>query len=128
MSEGIGKQLQKYFEKLSEVGEMAIDALKVQIDIETDAVEQELHRTTPRGETGGLVRSLKRKEISSDKRYGYILIYEGEDEYGNSYEKIANILNFGSSTIKPRHFLTKAVKKLKGMDERVAKRFQENIR
>lgn len=128
MSEGIGKQLQKYFEKLSEVGDVAIDALKVQIDIETDAVEQELRRTTPKGETGGLARSLRRTVVIADKRYGYVLTYEGEDEYGNSYEKIANILNFGSSTIKPRHFLTKAVKKLKGMDERVAKRFQENIR
>lgn len=128
MSDGITKQFQNYFGKISEVGDMAIDALKEQIDIETNAVEQELQLTTPKGETGGLARSLNRATVNTDKRYGYVLSYEGNDEHGTPYEKIANILNSGSSTITPRRFVTKAVKKLKGLDERAAKRFKDKMK
>ena len=54
--------------------------------------------------------------------------YEGNDENGEPYAKIANILNSGSSTIRPRKFITKAVKKLKGMDARAVKRFGEKVK
>lgn len=127
MNDGITKQLQDYFDSIAEVGEMAVDALKEQIDIETDGVERELAGNTPEN-TGGLKSSLKRTKISTAKRYGYRLEYEGESEHGEPYAKIANILNSGSSTIKPRRFVTKAVKKLKGLDGRAAKRFEGKIK
>lgn len=61
-------------------------------------------------------------------RYGYRLEYEGNAPDGTPYAKIANVLNNGSSTIKPKRFMTKAVKKLKGLDDRAAKRFKEKIK
>lgn len=128
MSDGITKQLRDYFEELSEVGEMAIESVKEQIDAETDRVEQELQRNTPQGKTGRLARSLTRTEEKTDKRYGYKLTYEGEDEYGNSYEKVANVLNYGSSTVRPKKFVTKAIKTLKGLDNRAAERFEEKTK
>jgi hypothetical protein len=36
--------------------------------------------------------------------------------------------NSGSSTIRPRRFITKAVKQLKGLDDRAAKRFEDKTK
>lgn len=127
MSDGITKQLQDYFESLGKLGDMAIESIKEQIDIETDGVERELVSNTPEN-TGGLKSSLKRTQINTAKRYGYRLEYEGNAPDGTPYAKVANILNSGSSTIKPRRFVTKAVKKLKGLDDRTAIRFNRKIK
>ena len=79
-------------------------------------------------QTGGLARSLNVSKIDTDKRYGYKLEYEGENEDGVPYAKITNILNSGSNTIKPRRFITQAVKRLKGLDDRAAQRFEEKLK
>ena len=123
-NDGLTAALGACFDELSSVGNKAVEAIKAQIDEETDSVERELQRNTPE-KTGGLKASLKRVKISSKTRYGYRLEYEGNAPDGTPYAKIANILNSGTSTIKPRRFLTKAVKKLKGLDERAAKRFTD---
>ncbi|MDR0868751.1 MAG: hypothetical protein LBP75_09830 [Planctomycetota bacterium] len=60
-------------------------------------------------------------------RYGYRLEYEGNAPDGTPYAKTASVLNSGTSTIKPRRFITKAVRKLKGLDDRAAKRWEEKI-
>ena len=49
-------------------------------------------------------------------------------EDGTPYAKVANILNAGTSTIAPRRFITRAVRKLKGLDDRAAKRFEEKVK
>ncbi len=126
-NDGLTEALANYFADLSKVGDIAVESLKEQIDEETDGVERELQDNTPEA-TGGLKASLKRTKLSSGKRYGYHLEYEGNAPDGTPYAKIANILNSGSSAIKPRRFIAKAVKKLKGLDDRVAKRFEDKVK
>jgi uncharacterized protein YoaH (UPF0181 family) len=56
------------------------------------------------------------------------LEYEGNAPDGTPYAKIANVLNGGTSTVKPRRFVTKAIRKLKGLDDRAAKRFEDKTK
>ena len=127
-NDGLTEALGAYFEELEKVGDTAIESLKEQIDIEADGVERELTENTLEGKTGGLKASLRRSKIASGNRYGYRLEYEGDAPDGTPYAKVANILNSGTSTIKPRRFITKAVKRLKGLDDRAAKRFEDKIK
>lgn len=127
-NDGITDAFQDFFESLSEVGDLAIESLKEQIDIETDRSERELKDKTPVGETGGLAKSLTKKTLNKQGQYGYVLEYAGENKDGVPYEKIANILNNGSSTIKPKRFIAKTVRQLKGLDDRAAKRFEEKLK
>jgi len=125
--DGVVKQLAEYFEKLETLGDMAVESIKEQIDIETDKVESDISGGIP-ADTGGLARSFKRTKTDTDKKYGYKLEFEGDAPNGEPYAKIANILNSGSSTIAPRRFVTKAVKKLKGLDDRAVQRFEEKTK
>jgi len=126
--DGLTQALGAYFEDLEKVGDIAIESLKKQIDIEADGVERELMDNTPEGETGGLKASLRKTEITKGNRYGYRLEHEGNAPDGTPYAKIANILNSGTSTIKPRRFITKALRKLKGLDDRAARRFEDKLK
>lgn len=128
-NDGISKELAEYFESLEQYGEMAIESVKEQIDIEVAKVLAELERTTPQGKTLGLIRSLQSAEITvRHDWYGYAVSFDGEDKDGTPYEKIANVLNFGSSYIKPTRFISKAIKNLKGLDERAMVRFENKIK
>lgn len=124
----VTKQLSEYFKQLEQVGDKAIEAIKEQIDIEVESVEKEIRENTPVGKTGGLVESLTKTKIDTGKRYGYKLEYEGNARDGTPYAKIANILNSGTSEIRPRKFIAKAVRKLKGVDDRTKKRFEQKIK
>lgn len=126
--DGVSKELAEYFEKLEKLGDLAVESIKEQLDIESDRAEQEIRDGTPKGKTGGLAGSLKKAKIDTLKKYGYTLEYEGENTQGVHYAKIANILNSGSSTIKPKRFITKVVKKLKGLDDRAVQRFEEKTK
>lgn len=118
--------LKDYLQKLETYGDKAIEAIKEQIDIETDTLENQIKDNIPTN-TGGLKNSLTRKAITDKNKYGFILSFEGYDPNGVPYEKIANSLNKGTSTIKPRKFITRAIKNLKGLDERVMERFEGKI-
>jgi uncharacterized protein YoaH (UPF0181 family) len=98
-----------------------------QINIEADAVERDLQDNTPEN-TGGLKNSLKRTAITKGNRYGYKLEYEGNSPDGTPYAKIASVLSSGSSTVKPRRFIARAVRKLKELDDRAAKRFEDKLK
>ena len=126
-NDGLTEAFASFLEEIATVGDKAVEALCEQIDIEADGVERDLADNTPE-DTGGLKASLRRTKIQNGNRYGYRLEYEGTDENGTPYAKVANILNSGSSTIKPRRFITKAVKKLKGLDDRAAKRFEDKLK
>jgi hypothetical protein len=47
--------------------------------------------------------------------------YEGNDPNGTPYVKDANILDYGTSKIEPKRFITKAVRKLRGFDDKAMK-------
>ena len=127
MNDGLTEALNGYFKGLKTVGDKAVEALKEQIDIEAAIVERELIENTPEN-TGGLKAALVKTDAMRGSRYGYRLDYEGTAPDGTPYAKIANVLNSGTSTVKPRRFITKAVRKLKGLDDRAAKRFEEKLK
>jgi len=119
------KELAEYLESLTKVGDAAKAAVREQVDIEAEKVREVLARTAPRGDTGGLIRSLTKAEITTRaKWYGFRIEFEGSDHKGVPYQKIANILNFGTSNIQGTRFINKAIRKLKGMDKRIAARFE----
>jgi len=126
-NDGLTEALGDYFEELGKVGDKAVESLKEQIDIEADGVERELESNTPEA-TGGLRASLRKTALSGGGRYGYRLEYEGNAPDGTPYAKIANIQNSGTSNMKPRRFITRAVRKLKGLDDRAVKRFEEKLK
>ena len=126
--DGLTEALGEFFEELQTVGDKAVEAIKEQVDEDTDGVERELRENTPEGETGGLKASLRRTAIQKGNRYGYRLEYEGDAPDGTPYAKVASVLNSGTSTVKPRRFITRAVKRLKGLDDRAARRFEEKLK
>jgi hypothetical protein len=126
-NDGLTQALGGYFEELTKVGDKAVEALKEQIDIEAASVERELVDNTPEV-TGGLKAALRKTDIQGGGRYGYRLEYEGNAPDGTPYAKVANILDHGTSRIKPKRFITKAVRKLKGLDDRAALRFEDKLK
>lgn len=128
-NDGISKQLAEYLEQISDYGEYAIEAIQEQIDLEVENLIKQLESTTPRGATLGLLNSLKKSKIVAKYNwYGYSVEFQGENRKGVPYQKIANILNYGTSTIKGTRFINKAIHNLKDMDERICDRFQRKIK
>ena len=128
-NDGVSKQLTEYFEQIAEYGDYAIEAIKEQIDIETEKLVKELEQTTPKGKTLGLINSLRQSKIVTKHNwYGYSVEFVGENRQGVPYQKIANILNYGTSTIKGTRFINKAIHNLKSMDSRIYERFQRKIK
>lgn len=128
-NDGISKQLAEYFEQLSEFGDEAIKAIQEQIDIEVEKLYMQLEATAPRGTTLGLLNSLRKSKVVAKRNwYGYSVEFVGEDRKGTPYQKIANILNYGTSTIKGTRFINKAIHNLKDMDDRIYQRFKNKIR
>ena len=128
-NDGVSKQLAEYFEELGSYGEYAIEAIKEQIDIEVEKLVNQLEQTTPRGATLGLLNSLRQSKIVAKQNwYGYSVEFVGENRKGVPYQKIANILNYGTSTIKGTRFINKAIHNLKDMDARIYERFQRKIK
>ena len=128
-NDGVSKQLADYFESLGEYSEFAVNAIKEQIDIETEKLVLQLEQTTPRGATLGLLNSLRKSKITVKYNwYGYSIEFEGQNRKGVPYQKIANILNYGTSYIKGTRFIDKAIRNLKNMDDRIYARFQNKIK
>ena len=128
-NDGVSKQLAEYFEQISDYGEYAIEAIQEQIDLEVENLIKQLESTTPRGATLGLLNSLKKSKIVARyKWYGYSVEFEGQNRKGVPYQKIANILNYGTSYIKGTRFINKAIRNLKDMDDRIYERFKNKIK
>lgn len=124
-NDGISKELNDYFESIQNFGEQAVAALQEQIDIEADEFRQVLEQTSPKGATLGLLNSLRKTKLVARRNwYGYSVEFEGSNRKGEPYQKIANILNYGTSNIKGTRFISRAIRKLKGMDDRIAQRFK----
>ena len=123
-NDGVTKELNDYLESIGNMAGKSKEALKQQVDIEAEALKAQLLKTTPK-RFGNLVRSLTKAEVTNRHNwYGWRLEFVGNDKAGVPFQKIANILNFGSSTIKGTRFISKAIRMLRGMDDRIAKRFE----
>ena len=128
-NDGVSKELEEYFNNIGTFGDKAIEAVKEQIDIEVNKLILQLESTTPRGATLGLLNSLRNSRITAKRNwYGYSVEFVGQDRKGVPYQKIANILNYGTSFIKGTRFITKAIRNLKNMDQRIYERFQTKIK
>lgn len=128
-NDGVTKELSDFLENLHDVGKIAIDSVKAQVDEESDKLVAALDSSTPEGKTGGLRASLKKEQITDRQNwYGHRITYEGENEQGIPYQKIANSLNAGRSGKPGTRFISKAIRKLKGMDSRINTRFQDEIK
>ena len=127
-NDGINKEMSEYFNSLTEKTEQAVEAIKEQIDIEAEEFRKQLEQTAPKGATLGLLNSLRKtKLVVRRKWYGYSVEFEGYNKKGEPYQKIANILNYGTSTIQGTRFISRAIRKLKGMDERIENRFKTKL-
>ena len=127
-NDGINKEMSEYFNSITEKTEQAVEAIKEQIDIEAEEFRKQLEQTAPKGATLGLLNSLRKtKLVVRRKWYGYSVEFEGYNKKGEPYQKIANILNYGTSTIQGTRFISRAIRKLKGMDERIENRFKTKL-
>jgi hypothetical protein len=125
--DGVTKELSDYLRRLESLGDMAAEAIREQIDLEAAAVEDAIRDGVPVN-TGGLRASLTRTDIDTPRRYGKRLEFEGNDQNGVPYAKIANVLEYGRSDTKGLRFIRRAVKSLKGLDDRAAARFEEKAK
>jgi len=124
-NDGVTKTLADYLESIGDMAGKSKEAIKQQVDIEAEGLRNQLHKTAPR-RYGDLVRSLSKVEVTNRHNwYGYRLEFSGNNKDGVPFQRIANVLNFGSSTIKGTRFISKAIRKLRGMDDRIAKRFED---
>lgn len=129
ISEELTRELQEFEVNLDEVTRQAFTSV---IDEEVKAYERNVRDHTPQ-RTGGLRNSFKVTNISSNKWHGYRAEFEGNAPNGEPYQKIANILNYGkpaddhSGAIAGTHFVSKAIRGLKGMDDRIEARISAEI-
>ena len=123
-SDGVTKELNEYLESLTTVGDKSKQAIMEVVDEYAEVVRAELQRTAPR-DTGGLVASLLKSRCTVRRNwYGYSIEFHGNHPDGTPYQKIANILNFGTSHVQGTRFISKAVRKLRGIDDRIHQRFE----
>ena len=113
---------------LEPIQDASISSVKEVVDEEAQKLYEEIKSSTP-VRTGKLAQSLtiKRKN-SSANRYGYIVDYEGYNELGVPFSKIARTLNKGTKAISATRHIDRAIRNLKGLDERIYQRFLEKIK
>lgn len=129
MPEEWSNELDTMAEKVNNV---ASEVIRDVLADRSEEVFKFLKQETPVGETGELVRALKKEKYKKGSKEGYRVFYDGYDSKGRPYQVIANSLNRGYITptggiVKGNHFIDKAVKKLKGMDEEINKRWTEEM-
>ena len=126
-SDGVTKELAEFLESVGQVVGKAKAAIMEQVDIEAEIVRAELVRSAPR-DTGGLVASLLKSRCTVRRNwYGYSIEFHGNHPDGTPYQKIANILNHGDSHHTGSRFISNAIRKLRGMDDRIAERFEAKV-
>lgn len=120
----VNDELNKFMEEsLKPLGNAAIEATKEVIDEEARSLYENIKAGTP-VRTGGLVGSLAiKRKTDKPNRYGYVVAYEGYNEQGVPYSKIARTLNKGTKTISAIRHIDRAIRKLKGIDDRIVQRF-----
>lgn len=132
-NDGISKELSDFFKGVDGLDEQAMGAFRGAIDDEVKSYDNRIQSSVP-VRTGGLRSSFKvEKETSRRNWYGYRAEFEGEAPNGEPYQKIANVLNYGKpaddngGAIAGTFFVTKAIRKLQGMDERIEARIEAEL-
>lgn len=127
-NDGISEEISSFLDGIADVGAHARQIGEQVIDEEVKNFSERVEPRIPI-KTGGLKRSytVKRDESKGKSYYGYSVTFEGNAPNGEPYEKIANIQNYGT----PRHagsfFITNAVRRLKGMTDRINARIEAEI-
>lgn len=142
-NDGATKQLNLYFEQcLDGFADEVIPMIKEVIDKYADNTYDELKKSTPQSSKNNsvhLVDRLKKERITNKgpNYYGFRIYFEGDFKNGTkimSYEKLANILNYGSfkkvglkeyQNVKPTKFISKAIKKLKNINVEISDKYHE---
>ena len=122
MNEKLTKGIEQIIVKeLQPIEEKMLKVITEEIDKAATDVYDYLKATTPIGASGGLNKSLKKKKSTRKNYYGYDIIYEGEDSKGVPYQKIANILNYGTKDgrLAPKYFIARAQRRLRGLDDKI---------
>ena len=122
-------ELQDYINThLVAVGKAAYEAIQEVVTEEAQRCYEEIKEETPE-RTGGLKASLEIEKVddNNNSRYGYKIDYKGYDSKGVAYSYIGRSLNKGTSRIPAKKHIDKAVRKLKGMDDRINQRFIEKV-
>ena len=126
------ESLVHYLESLSkDLGPTVIDTVKKVIDEEANKCFNQIKENTPRSENDEhthLVDTIEITAVESFGRYGWKLDYKGYNEKGVPYSMIARSLNKGSAFGGvATHHIDTAINLLKGMDDRIVARVNEEI-
>lgn len=124
--DSLASMLEEEFNIVIESGDKYIEAIIEEVDASAQEYSDEVNRTIP-VDSGKLKASHKFSRKVTKDYIKYTFEFEGETEDGQSYEKIANIHEYGTSDgkIKATRFQRKAVKKkLKGLDKRAVNRYK----
>jgi|O827metagenome_2_1110793.scaffolds.fasta_scaffold82345_1 hypothetical protein len=123
--------LLKYLETLrTDLGPTVKNAIKDVIDEESNECFTTIKQGTPVSlkEHLHLVDTIKITKISNPNKYGWKIDYEGYNEKGIPYSLIARSLNKGSAFGEATHHIDVAVHNLKGLDERIDKHVEEELK
>lgn len=121
---------------LDRIGEAAGKARKIAekvIDTEVQTFQQSVANAIPATDRnipdrGGLKAALSVTRYSKgDGWYGWKVEFKGTTKYGDSWDMIANVLDAGRVNCAGTGFLTKARRKLKGMDSRIEARINAEL-
>ena len=129
-NDGLSAEMNKYVEEvLNNVGDISIESVKKAVDDASKTFYKDVINAAP-VKTGGLQKSFIQEDISTPDFYGNINTFKGSDPSGVPYEKIANILNYGTKDgkINPTYFYTKAIRKLKSIDKNINKIYEEKLK
>lgn len=134
-NDGITKELSDFINEISKSGDVAIETFKDTIDTAVKSYSNNLSNSVAAihtGGTGGLKNSLTTEPVTDrgSQFYGSRVHFKGENRQGVPYEKIANVLNYGRAAgvsssgrryggIAGSFFISKEVKKLKGLSKRI---------
>ena len=127
-NDGISKMMGDFLDSIGDLGTVARKTAEGVIDTEAEGFRKQVEPRIP-VDTGGLKESftLEKCNDSGKDWYGYRAGFDGNTPRGEPYEKIANIQNYGNSRVAGTLFVTKAIKKLKGMDDRIEARIEAEV-
>lgn len=114
--------------KLTVLGKAAYEAIEDVVTAEANACYNNIKEGTP-VKSGGFRDSLEIEKVDdkNNSKFGYTIDYEGYNDKGVAYSYIGRSLNKGTSRITAKKHIDKAVRKLKGMDDRINQRFIEKV-